>query len=421
MAWLWGVWRPVAGTIPEKVRAAGHRFAPALSQLRSDRASGIAGALESEDFSLLMSLGRQANQAGQRRQAHLCFSRAAALNPNSEKAWLWAAATSDDTDETMSSLEMALAINPASGRARAQLGMKMPTTRGREWSDDTLAGTGLTVAKLLEQGISALDEDREDRAYQLFVAATKADATNENAWFWRAKTALDLNEVIACLERVLEINPNNQKARDSLGWATDRRRTEIKRQQLVHALPPASFASAVPIEMEHSLDPFLLQLASLTYMFLGLLWVVPTTLPILDKSLAALYEEVVFLPKLEMPFLSLAALGILSESVPELNLFYLVPICIALLSFVAMEALWTQRRLVSFFVALVAGASVMATGLFVDGQAASVLLMALSVSAGMSALGGRIRLRHRSRLRSSRQAGPAAHAGGSTLFLRGGQ
>lgn len=49
-------------------------------------------------------------------------------------------------------------------------------------------------------------------AYRLFVRALETDPRNEEAWLWRAGTSTDLAEALACLERVLEINPDNLRA-----------------------------------------------------------------------------------------------------------------------------------------------------------------------------------------------------------------
>ncbi len=367
-----------------------------------------------EDFSVLMLLGREANRAGRRREANLCFSRAASVDPASEEAWLWMAASSDDSEVAMACLEKALAINPASGKARTQLaGVALPTPAVKEEVEEAV-GVGVGAPKLLQQGISAMDAGNEDRAYQYFASATKADASNEAAWFWRAKTAVDLVEVIACLDRVLEINPRNEKATASLDWALDRQRMDRTRQRFVSMLAPGTMEPRVHPEPEPS-PPSLLRFTSFAYFLLGLLWMAPGLYPLLDAPLASFYRRLAILPVLRVPYLSTSALGLSDLSVPEFNLFYLVPLLVGSLSFMVMETSGNGHRLVPFCVAFATGISIAAAGLFMDAGASSMVITAWSALAGTSALLARAAQQRQSRNRSGRSRRTISRAGAEAV------
>ena len=63
--------------------------------------------------------------------------------------------------------------------------------------------------------IAARAGDRAS-AYRLFLEALALEPTDAEAWLWRAGTAAEPAEAIACLERVLELDPANPRARRGL-------------------------------------------------------------------------------------------------------------------------------------------------------------------------------------------------------------
>ncbi len=348
------------------------------------------------DLQTLLRLGREASLARQKKQACLFFSRATRLDPSSEEAWLWLAATTGNPTEAMTSLEKALAINPESGRARSQVTEitgPAPSVIRKSRSSSRTRSTSL---KLVQRGIAALDSGNEDEAYQLFTEATESEKDNESAWFWRAKTATDLAIVISCLERVLEINPGNEKAGASLDWALERRRTSLSRTRVPkdptsRPVVPSLYAKNDPVP-----KPFLLQLSSAAYLVMGLLWVAAALSPALDGQLADLYRIIGILPVLELPHVS-SSLFVTSDLFPEFNLLYLAPILLSALCFVAMETVWQGKEAVSIYLATVAAVSVMAMGVLGIGRTPFLSLTIICAVAGISALGGRIDWRRRGR------------------------
>lgn len=413
IAWSWKEVSPVARAAATTLRRAAISLArgsmklrPVLRQAGTSRQKAdvaprpagapVTAAAASEDFSMLIQLGKEANRAGRRKEANLCFSRAAAADPASEEAWLWMAATSDEPEVAMACLEKALAINPASGKARTQLAGLTPPAPAVKREPEEAVGAGVAAPKLLQLGISALDAGNEDRAYQYFASATKADTSDEAAWFWRAKTSTDLAEVIGCLDRVLEINPRNEKARASLNWALDRQRTDRTRQRFVSNAAPATAAPTFYEEPEPQPQP-LLKLASFAYFLLGLTWMAPGLYPLLDGPQASFYRKLAVLPVVRLPYLTPADAGLAELSVPEFNLFYLVPLLVGFLSFIAMESLGNENRAVTFSLVLTSAISIAGAGLFVAALVPATVLIAWSTLAGTSALLGRAVQRRRSR------------------------
>ncbi|MDO8689223.1 MAG: tetratricopeptide repeat protein [Dehalococcoidia bacterium] len=398
MGWLRRELLSLARVVAAGVARGSSRVTSTILRVRRrvDSRTGSPVAAESDDFGALMRLGREASRAGHREQAHLCFAKASSLNPVSEDAWLWTAATTEESREAQACLERALAINPTSGRARAQLADAVQRDARPARPGRGAVRVGATAPKLLKKGIAALDAGNEDEAHQLFTSATEMDKSNEAAWFWRAKTATDLGVVISCLERVLQLNPRNEKAKSNLDWAMERQRANLNRTRVPTDLSSRPIVPALYAKGEPAPRSFLLQVSSAAYMCLGVLWVGPAILPALDGSLASLYLRIGILPSLQIPYFSSSLL--ISESpLPEFNILYLVPLTVAAFSFVAMEAVWNGHRTVSLYLAMVAAGSIVTMGIFGTGPSPSIFLMAISVAAGVSALGGRIDWRRRGR------------------------
>ncbi len=98
------------------------------------------------------------------------------------------------------------------------------------------------VNNLLVQGFQAAKEGRRPQAYELFCDVVKLDPSNEYGWLYRAATTDDMAEAYVCLQRVLSINPDNQKAQR--GVERIRARMTGEESATEQTQPPAP---AVPI------------------------------------------------------------------------------------------------------------------------------------------------------------------------------
>jgi len=70
--------------------------------------------------------------------------------------------------------------------------------------------------RLLKQGIAAAKQGNNATARSLLESVIAQDDSNELAWIWLASTVSTVRERRFCLEKVLQINPNNARAREAL-------------------------------------------------------------------------------------------------------------------------------------------------------------------------------------------------------------
>ena len=75
--------------------------------------------------------------------------------------------------------------------------------------------TELTVSQWVERGVHALKAGRHDLARQILQHAVALDEMHELGWLWLSAVAVDQDK-IACLEKVLAINPRNRNAQAGL-------------------------------------------------------------------------------------------------------------------------------------------------------------------------------------------------------------
>lgn len=69
---------------------------------------------------------------------------------------------------------------------------------------------------LLQQGITAYKTGKRDEARKIFITTIKQNPNNEIAWGWMFEVSKDDKERIYCLQQILRINPNNEKAQQKL-------------------------------------------------------------------------------------------------------------------------------------------------------------------------------------------------------------
>jgi tetratricopeptide (TPR) repeat protein len=66
--------------------------------------------------------------------------------------------------------------------------------------------------ELRQQGIAAAKAGQKDQARQLLQQSIRLEPNSEAAWLWLASVARDQRERVFCLQKILEINPNNETA-----------------------------------------------------------------------------------------------------------------------------------------------------------------------------------------------------------------
>lgn len=159
--------------------------------------------------------GIRAAQAGDRVKARTALLRASELDPRSESAWLWLASISDYPEELLVFLNNVLDINPLNARAN-------------EWMTATKS---LLAKTFVQRGIDAADGGQNEFAAQCFDQALEHDQSNTAAWFWLANLSESNEGKLSYLEKVLELDPHNESAREAFHNA----KKEINRSLLAEA------------------------------------------------------------------------------------------------------------------------------------------------------------------------------------------
>lgn len=189
--------------------------------------------------------------------------------------------------------------------------------------------------EFLAEGLAGLKAGNEELAYGYFVKACEASPGNELAWHWRAKTAPTLDEVIRCLEQLIEINPANAKAQADLKWALQRReREQAQPEQTGSACrtkrPAAaahSWKAAVGLRrFMGELRWWLLQVAGLCAFALALALMVPYVLLMGPPDRPELGRYLALLPAVELPELTVRA-----PDLPALDVGPALPLLLGLL------------------------------------------------------------------------------------------
>src|SRR5258708_35082348 len=78
------------------------------------------------------------------------------------------------------------------------------------------------VDSLVQDGIAALKAGRKEDAKHALMKAVELDENSEQGWLWLSACVDSPEEQQICLENVLALNPNNDKARKGLAAITDK-------------------------------------------------------------------------------------------------------------------------------------------------------------------------------------------------------
>src|SRR5690242_14876038 len=76
------------------------------------------------------------------------------------------------------------------------------------------------VDAMVNEGVNAFKAGRKEEARTLLLKATELDQYNEQAWLWLSGLMDTPDDQRTCLENVLAINPNNERAKQGLSYLT---------------------------------------------------------------------------------------------------------------------------------------------------------------------------------------------------------
>lgn len=156
-----------------------------------------------KDLSRMLQAGVKAAQNGNRAEARDLLLQVTEAAPDNENAWLWLASISEYPEELLVFLNNVLNINPNNSRAL-------------EWAHATKS---LLAKNFVQRGVDASNEAQMDLARQCFLQAVVHDERNEMAWFWLASISDSADEKLLHLQKVLNINPENETALTALQTA----------------------------------------------------------------------------------------------------------------------------------------------------------------------------------------------------------
>ena len=109
--------------------------------------------------------------------------------------------------------------------------------------------------QLRQQGIAAAKAGQKDQARALFQQALKLEPNSEVAWLWMASLAMDRQERLFCLKKLLTINPGSEAGRqavEALGIPVEKLIAEIAPPPQPE---PAAPVSAPPV-VEEVIDDY---------------------------------------------------------------------------------------------------------------------------------------------------------------------
>ncbi len=76
------------------------------------------------------------------------------------------------------------------------------------------------VEAMVREGINAYKAGNKEEAKALLLKATEFDQMNEQAWLWLSGLMDSAADQRTCLENVLAINPNSDRAKQGLSFLT---------------------------------------------------------------------------------------------------------------------------------------------------------------------------------------------------------
>ena len=178
-----------------------------------------------KDVSQMLQAGVKAAQNGNRAEARVLLLQVTEAAPDNENAWLWLASISDYPEELLVFLNNVLNVNPHNARAL-------------EWAQATKS---LLAKNFVQRGVDASNEAQMEFAKKCFLQAVVHDERNEMAWFWLASISDSAEEKLSHLQKVLNINPDNETALTAL---------QIAKTQVTESLMRKANMAAISGERE---------------------------------------------------------------------------------------------------------------------------------------------------------------------------
>jgi hypothetical protein len=166
---------------------------------------------------------------------------------------------------------------------------------------------------LVSDGVKALDHGQDELAYQLFLKATEQPtklaekaapelrsqhtSLMTRAWFWRAKTAETVEEVVQTLEQALRYEPENLQIQAHLAWARQRlEREKHVEEGAAEALQPVTLlplpsSTRKRLSLLAAMGIGVRMVGGLMALALAALWMTTAVMPAVGQFLTQLPAE----------------------------------------------------------------------------------------------------------------------------------
>jgi tetratricopeptide (TPR) repeat protein len=92
-----------------------------------------------------------------------------------------------------------------------------------ELPERTVRANAQEAARLFQRGVAAARGGQKRVAAGLLTRAVKLDPYNEAAWLWLSGVQDDPQKTAFCLQSVLKLNPNNERAKNGLRWLEEQK------------------------------------------------------------------------------------------------------------------------------------------------------------------------------------------------------
>src|SRR5512134_369990 len=104
------------------------------------------------------------------------------------------------------------------------------------------------IEAMVREGVNAYKSGRKEEARALLLKATELDQLNEQAWLWLSGLMDSVEDQRTCLENVLAINPNNERAKQGLSYLTGQ--SSSASAASYSGAPPAAPSPSAPTSVE---------------------------------------------------------------------------------------------------------------------------------------------------------------------------
>lgn len=152
----------------------------------------------------------QAAHSGRELTARDLFQDVVRLDPDNELAWMWLSGLLDPLEDRIMACERVLSINPGNQKMQAYKGKLLGEQK---------AALQQKVSKLdekVQQVRWQIEDGKRDEALFLLQNILQEENEHKEAWLLFARLSVNINDKVRAYEAIVQIDPSDQAARESL-------------------------------------------------------------------------------------------------------------------------------------------------------------------------------------------------------------